>query len=568
MIHKIFLILLLLVCCDQTAKGTTIYVPDDHPTIQDAVNASSNWDTIVVRPGTYVENVHFLGKIIKLVSEMGPERTVIDGSRPINPYCGSVIIFERGETRDSVVEGFCIANGSGYFRCSTLSQGGGIYCYNDSSPTIRGNIIRGNRADSGGGIYSGWDCSPLITDNTIVWNEATVLGGGGIYCGGDSSIIRNNLIENNSVPDGDGGGLTFYGLDVKVSNNIIRNNSALRGGGVYCSGKTDSIVENNLISNNTAVYGGGLYCRSNSSSNVTSNIINGNEATLSGGGLCCEGEAAMIFSNNMIFGNFAESEGGGMNIYGGPLFINNTIVGNRAIDYGGGIRCENGPTEMVNTVLWGNDADEGPEISIGCWNSYNGKLTIHFSDVQGGESAAHVEPGGVLEYGHGNIEAYPMFVEPVSCDLHLTANSPCRDAGFGQLADLPPSDFEGDPRISGGYVDMGADEFYPHLYCRGDVTPGGMIELRVIGPSGIFASLALGAAVRDPPWTTQYGDLHLRLPIRNFPLGVIPSDGVVRFPAAVPGFWQPGDIKPMQALVGRLVNPAAMLTNLLILEVE
>ena len=45
--------------------AATIYVPDDYPTIQDAINASVNDDTIIVRPGTYVENLDFLGKAIQ-----------------------------------------------------------------------------------------------------------------------------------------------------------------------------------------------------------------------------------------------------------------------------------------------------------------------------------------------------------------------------------------------------------------------------------------------------------------------------------------------------------------------
>lgn len=39
------------------ASSATIYVPDDYPTIQAAVNAASPGDTIIVRDGTYYENV-------------------------------------------------------------------------------------------------------------------------------------------------------------------------------------------------------------------------------------------------------------------------------------------------------------------------------------------------------------------------------------------------------------------------------------------------------------------------------------------------------------------------------
>ena len=42
---------------NKPSKGKTIYVPDDYETIQEAVNHAQPGDTIIVRDGTYVENV-------------------------------------------------------------------------------------------------------------------------------------------------------------------------------------------------------------------------------------------------------------------------------------------------------------------------------------------------------------------------------------------------------------------------------------------------------------------------------------------------------------------------------
>jgi hypothetical protein len=58
--------------------ASTINVPADQPTIQSAINAASNGDTVVVAPGTYTENINFLGKAITVESSKGAKVTTIN----------------------------------------------------------------------------------------------------------------------------------------------------------------------------------------------------------------------------------------------------------------------------------------------------------------------------------------------------------------------------------------------------------------------------------------------------------------------------------------------------------
>ncbi len=53
----------------QTAN--TWYVPDDYATIQSGIDAIQIGDTLIVRDGTYFENIHFNGNEIILKSEHG-----------------------------------------------------------------------------------------------------------------------------------------------------------------------------------------------------------------------------------------------------------------------------------------------------------------------------------------------------------------------------------------------------------------------------------------------------------------------------------------------------------------
>ena len=70
-----------------TALAATYYVPDHFSAIQDAIASPAvvDGDTIIVRAGTYVENINFFGKAITVQSESGPEKTVIDGKNGVNP---------------------------------------------------------------------------------------------------------------------------------------------------------------------------------------------------------------------------------------------------------------------------------------------------------------------------------------------------------------------------------------------------------------------------------------------------------------------------------------------------
>ena len=86
-------------------EPVVIRVPDDFETIQDAVDASFDGDTVRVRPGTYHEMIYFWDKNIWLESELGPEVTIIDA---VGETFG--LKFEMGQDTTMVVRGFTIRN--------------------------------------------------------------------------------------------------------------------------------------------------------------------------------------------------------------------------------------------------------------------------------------------------------------------------------------------------------------------------------------------------------------------------------------------------------------------------
>ena len=191
------------------SSKTVLAVPGDYATIQSAIDMAADGELVLVAPGTYLETIDLLGKAIILRSEAGAHVTEIDGRS-----AGSVVAIESGETRDTVIDGFTIRNGSGRYLpycvnlptgqvCFPYWYGGGIYC-SESNPTIENCVITANTVtDDGGGVYC-WSASPSIMNCSITGNTAGD-DGGGIYCGDLSSpSITNCVIANNSADIGDG----------------------------------------------------------------------------------------------------------------------------------------------------------------------------------------------------------------------------------------------------------------------------------------------------------------------------------------------------------------------------
>ena len=261
-----------------------------------------------------------------------------------------------------------------------------------------------------------------------------------------------------------------------------------------------------------------------------------------------------------------------------PL-ICNTITGNWANENGGGIICRDfSNLTVVNTILWDNFALSGPEIWIGAEPS---TLTISFSNVEGGQNSVYIDPRSMLNWGPDMIDSNPLFVDPGNDDFHITFMSPCRGSGDDSTPGISMEDFEGDPRIFQGAVDIGADEFFPHLYFSGSitpgipsdtgtVTPGSPIDIRVIGLPGITPiTLGMNDMIQDPPQSTPYGDIYLLQPLMDqWNLNTVPSNGVRNVSVTAPTTWQSGNQFFFQALLGEKGWPYSDITNLMTMTVE
>jgi len=457
--------------------SATLDVPGDFSTIQEAIDAAAEGDTVLVDPGTYVESLDFGGKAITVTSSGGAAVTTIDGNRT-----GRVVKFAYAEGLDTVLDGFTITNGlvslNGggiicYYASPTITDniicgnqaerdGGGIFCQGTASPLISGNIIENNLASGstfgsrGGGIacLSNY-CSPPISDNVFTANASRE--GGAIFCDRSSPTITGNVISENHA-EWDGGGISCYWeASPTVGGNTITRNSADRSGGALSCYYSSPDVDGNIITENTARYGGGIHCV-DSAAVITSNTVVGNSAEY-GGGFLCGQESFPILENLILAGNRAEYWGGGIYCSGDSSLnvSSSTIAANTAGEWGGGIFSHmNSSLTVKNSVLWDNAAAQGPEIWVGT-TAWPSSLSISYSDVEGGQSSVHVDPRCLLMWGSGMIESDPLFVDSSVSDFHLSWLSPCINRGSDFAA--PLHDIDGDPRPCMGTIDMGADEF-------------------------------------------------------------------------------------------------------------
>jgi parallel beta-helix repeat protein len=325
---------------------------------------------------------------------------------------------------DTVIVALGTYTGDGNLDIYFLGKAITVRSIDPNDPNIVAATIIDGYDSYGYPYHSGFSFSSNEDANSILagFTITNCRGVGAITCN-SSPTIKNCVMTGNTGMDGGGITCSGYGSHPAITNCTISSNM---GSGIYCYSVSSPIITNCTITGNTGsgrppTTGGGIYCYDRSSPKITNCTITGNQAG-DGGGIYCLGSSPVI-TNCTISGNSAQSDGGG--IYGLYGFI-------------------------TNSIIWGNIDSSGQGLSA---QIYSGNPIVWFSCIQDDNPDDGNVPFGADNY---NIDDDPCFVNG---DYHLLPTSPCIETGNPFFTYHPGDvDMDGQPRLMGRYVDMGADE--------------------------------------------------------------------------------------------------------------
>ncbi|HEY3411911.1 MAG TPA: right-handed parallel beta-helix repeat-containing protein [Armatimonadota bacterium] len=429
--------------------------------------------------GTYVERNTLLSSVGIYGGFAGTETervqrdfvanvTVFDGAK-----AGSMLVIPAS-SGGSIIDGLTFANGSGTWVIGSPSSsgylGGAVYC-DGSAPVLRNNTFRNNFAYCGGAVAGMNGASPELRSSVFTTN-GVYTDGAAVYFVGGSPVIADNTFTANK---GDGttsstrGPLYFQDSAPVVRGNTIADNTAPA---ITCINSA-AVIEANTVTGNkrtsfSTTLGGGIYCTGAAAPTIRRNRISGNSAS-SGGGIYIANPA--LVANNIVTGNTATT-GGGVTVYSqavqpGPLPVirNNTIVGNSAgSGSAGGLLVSSATVVVENNIFaWGT----GYGVAL---SGIKPVATVRNNLVYGNSAADFSGFPSPAPLGRdGNFKADPLFIDRAGGDYHLQAASPALDGGADGGITPGDVDFDGQPRLRGLHVDIGAYELPLTPYTFNDV---------------------------------------------------------------------------------------------------
>jgi hypothetical protein len=448
---RLLFILSILALTAAVSDARDRYVPDQHPTISAAVNASQTGDRVLVRPGTYQE----FGIALKagvIIQGLGrtPAEVAIDGAGQ------GRILRAMNLASAAVVTNLTVRSGNAYGTSSVEGSGGALLVRNSDVILTKVHFVA-NAASASGGAVRALTSRLVFLDCEFRDNSAND-GGGAIDGSYESTLeISDSRFRGNQSSWG-GASSIRNGSLATFTHSEFANNAAIQypalGGGIYSDHAAQVVLEFCTFVANSALYGGAL---------------------------STDREAQVRITNCTLRLNFGAYSGGGLYIKAADPVIDHSIL---AGNTGSAIQCAT-PGRLAalsGCDVWGNT---------------------------GGDWDGQIANQRLLRR---NFQSNPLFC--ADDDLHLAANSPCAaensDLGLvgalGIGCESQGGDVDADPDsvVVGEPLVVSPNPFNPRTTVSFGVSELGLVRVRIHDLRGaVIASLVDAVLPRgrhSVPW--------------------------------------------------------------------
>ena len=398
--------------------------------------------------------------------------------------------------------------------------GGAVYYFSPDTSLVNRCTFTGNTSDQLGGAISNNGASPgvWLIDSQLDDNLAADNGGGVFAFGEAVTYTDNTLFKANYAAYGGGFSAQDAGTYTRINGSRFESNIAENGGGaIAASFQPLTEVSETEFENNKATFAGAFYSQNDSTrTSLEACTFQSNQAIQLAGGIWIRGAGLAEISNSLFEGNQSDGPGGALDISYDTLTrpvvqVNRSIFRfNTANDQAGAINVGNGDVTLTNCLLYNNLADgdgRGGAISNNGSDGLSSDIRIihctladntgEFADGMSNwtdpeDTSSHasitlinsilaqplnyrIEDGKPLVISLGgnlstdtSLQSYfttadqretdPAFVDAADENYHLSAESPCIDAGVMPAGfNLPNLDLDGQTRS--GIPDIGALEY-------------------------------------------------------------------------------------------------------------